>query len=85
MPIIKKIQKTLSMGNRLAGCDYVCVAKIASFFQDRYLVVFACKTFFHYLASCIFKHPAKKVLFKGVYLAKLYKNLARSFKEMHPL
>ena len=36
----------LSGGNRLAGCVYVCVAKFASFFHERYLVVFACKAVF---------------------------------------
>ena len=36
----------LSGGNRLASCVYVCVAKIDSFFHERYLVVFACKAVF---------------------------------------
>ena len=55
----KNKKKKLSGGNRLAGCVYVCVAKIASFFHERYLVVFAGKATFAQ-KNCIFKDLAKK-------------------------
>ena len=67
-----------------AGCVYVCVAKIASFFHERYLVVFACKAVFAQ-KNLSLKILQKKVIFKGGYLARSCKNLARSFKKMHPL
>ena len=42
----KNQKRKLSEGNRLAGCLYVHIAMIASFFHELYLVAFACKTIF---------------------------------------
>ena len=69
----------LSGDNRLAGCVYVCVAKIDSFFHERYLVVFACKDVFAQ-KYCIFKDLAKKRLsLKEVILQDLARILQDNF------